>query len=134
MTVTNPAGVAIESYTYDAQGRLTKATDALGQATNTEYDSSNRPIRNNDRKGQATSIAYTQRGQVASITTSGGKAVSYPYDATCLYAGAAAGCNRWVMAATRAPKSRAVCKSPADISWAPASDGDCAIAPLKEPR
>ena len=36
LAVTNTAGVGIETYTYHAQGRLTKTTDALGQATNTE--------------------------------------------------------------------------------------------------
>ena len=44
LAVTNPTGIAIETYTHDAQGRLATVTDALGQATNTEYDTSNRPM------------------------------------------------------------------------------------------
>lgn len=78
--VINPAGITIESYTYDAQGRLTRTTDALNQATSIEYDSSNRPTKVTDRKGQQTSISYTERGQVASITSSD-RTISYQYDA-----------------------------------------------------
>ena len=66
--VINPAGVTIEAYTYDNQGRLTSQSDALNQTTSTQYDSSNRPNRVTDRKGQVTSITYNERSQVASIT------------------------------------------------------------------
>lgn len=78
--VTNPAGIAIESYGYDAQGRPTRTTDALNQNTSTEYDSSNRPIKITDRKGQLTTLTYNERSQVVSIT-SPDRSISYQYDA-----------------------------------------------------
>jgi RHS repeat-associated protein len=79
--VINPAGVTIESYTYDAQGRLTRQNDALGQSTSIEYDSSNRPVKVTDRKGQVSTVSYTERGQVSTLV-SPDRSVSYQYDAT----------------------------------------------------
>ena len=58
--VINPAGVTIESYAYDLQGRLTRTTDALNQSTSIERDSSNRPVKVTDRKGQGSSVSYTE--------------------------------------------------------------------------
>ena len=77
--VINPAGVTIEAYTYDNQGRLTSQSDALNQTTSTQYDSSNRPNRVTDRKGQVTSISYNERSQVASITKPD-RTISFAYD------------------------------------------------------
>lgn len=67
--VSNAAGVTIESYRYDAQGRLTGIANALGQSRSLAYDSSNRVREVTDRKGQRTTVTYTERGLVASLTT-----------------------------------------------------------------
>lgn len=80
LSITNAAGVQIESYTYDGQGRLVRTTDALGRAAIFEYDSSNRLIKTIDRKGQATTLTYTERGQVAAIE-SPDRAINFSYDA-----------------------------------------------------
>ncbi|WP_322316238.1 hypothetical protein, partial [Hydrogenophaga sp.] len=78
--VVNEAGVTIESYTHDAQGRVIRVTDALQQQTNIEYDTSNRPNKITDRKGQVTTVNYTERGQIASISQPG-QTIQYQYDA-----------------------------------------------------
>lgn len=78
--VINEAGVTIESYTHDSQGRVIRVTDALQQQTNIEYDSSNRPNKITDRKGQVTQISYTERGQISSISQTG-QTIQYQYDA-----------------------------------------------------
>ena len=78
--VINEAGVTIESYTHDSQGRVIRVTDALQQQTSIEYDTSNRPNKITDRKGQVTQISYTERGQIASISQPG-QTISYQYDA-----------------------------------------------------
>lgn len=78
--VVNEAGVTIESYTHDAQGRVTQVKDALNQTTGIEYDTSNRPNKITDRKGQVTQISYTERGQISSISQPG-QSISYQYDA-----------------------------------------------------
>lgn len=78
--VVNEAGVTIESYTHDAQGRVTQVKDALNQTTSIEYDSSNRPSKITDRKGQVTQISYTERGQIARIEQPG-QTIQYQYDA-----------------------------------------------------
>lgn len=78
--VVNQAGVEIERYTYDAQGRMTARTDALNQSVNYEYDSYNRPIKVTSRKGQVVTISYNERSQVASLVTPD-RSISYQYDA-----------------------------------------------------
>ena len=77
--VTNAAGVTIERYTYDPQGRLTTKTDALNQSDRFEYDSSNRITRATDRKGQVTTLAYNERSQVSTVSTPD-RNISYQYD------------------------------------------------------
>ena len=67
--VVNAAGVTIESYGYDDQGRRVSATDALGQSTQIRYDSSNRVQEVTDRKGQVTRYTYNERGQNATLAT-----------------------------------------------------------------
>ncbi|MDP1781415.1 MAG: RHS repeat-associated core domain-containing protein, partial [Hydrogenophaga sp.] len=78
--VVNEAGVTIESYTHDSQGRVTQVKDALNQTTSIEYDTSNRPNKITDRKGQVTQISYTERGQISSISQPG-QTIQYQYDA-----------------------------------------------------
>ena len=78
--VINEAGVTIESYTHDSQGRVTQVKDALNQTTSIEYDASNRPNRITDRKGQVTQVSYTERGQIAKIEQPG-QTITYQYDA-----------------------------------------------------
>lgn len=78
--VVNQAGVEIERYTYDAQGRLTVRTDALNQSVSYEYDSYNRPIKVTSRKGHVVTISYNERSQVASLVTPD-RSINYQYDA-----------------------------------------------------
>ncbi|WP_168921606.1 RHS repeat-associated core domain-containing protein [Polaromonas vacuolata] len=77
--VTNTAGVQIERYSYDSQGRVISKTDALNQSDTFEWGSFSRPIKTTDRKGQVTTRSYNERGQVASITTPD-KTISFEYD------------------------------------------------------
>jgi RHS repeat-associated protein len=77
--VVNQAGVTIESYGYDANGRPNRVSDALGQSRTIVYDNSNRPVSITDRKGQVTTISYDPRGHIVQIDKHG-QSVSYQYD------------------------------------------------------
>lgn len=78
--VVNQAGVTIEGYGYDSQGRVNRVTDALGQSTSIRYDASGRIDQVTDRKGQQTTISYDARGQISQISKPG-QTISYQYDA-----------------------------------------------------
>jgi RHS repeat-associated protein len=78
--VSNEAGVMVEGYGYDANGRISRITDALSQSTNIVYDQSGRPSRTTDRKGQVTTIAYNERGDINQIAKPG-HTVDFQYDA-----------------------------------------------------
>lgn len=78
--VINPARVAIESYGYDAKGRLNRITDALSQSTSVEYDTAGRPVKIIDRKGQVTNLVFDATGEVVEISRPGYN-VSFTYDA-----------------------------------------------------
>lgn len=78
--VFNAAGVAVERYEYDNQGRKIRTIDASGAATLFEYDAMNRISAVTDRKGQRSATSYTSTGQVASVTTPE-RTVTYTYDA-----------------------------------------------------
>jgi RHS repeat-associated protein len=81
-SVIDPLGHAVESYGYDAFGRLTDTTDALGRAEHTAYDSRNRITGRTDRNGRTTTFDYDGAGRLAKV--------AYP-DATRLYTYDAAG-------------------------------------------
>lgn len=78
--VVNQTGVTIEGYSYDANGRLNRVTDAASQGSTVVYDSSSRPASVTDRKGQVTTIAYDARGAISQINRPG-QSISYQYDA-----------------------------------------------------
>ncbi|MFD0668894.1 RHS repeat-associated core domain-containing protein [Ramlibacter sp. MAHUQ-53] len=65
--VVNQAGVTIEAYAYDANGRLERSTDALGLVTRFEYDAAGRTVAVTDPKGQVTRLAYDARGALAQV-------------------------------------------------------------------
>jgi RHS repeat-associated protein len=77
--VVNAAGVPIERYTYDAQGRLTSKTDALNRSDTFEYDSFNRIIRATDRRGQVSTVTYNERSQISRVDGPD-RSISYQYD------------------------------------------------------
>lgn len=80
-SITNSAGVQIERYGYDVNGRLISKTDALNQSETYEYDVAGRLSKVTNRKGQLSTLRYNERGQLASLELPD-RTVSYQYDAT----------------------------------------------------
>jgi YD repeat-containing protein len=107
LTSMNVAGIAT-SYTYDAQGRRTRETDALGnrvdysydangnELTSTQtrtvagvprietvtrvYDNNKRIVQETDATGAVRRMAYNEAGQMASSTDALGRITRYSYD------------------------------------------------------
>ena len=62
----------VTTYGYDAQGRLTRVTNALGHITLlANFDGLGNPQNITDGNGVTTDLAYTPQGWLASISTSG---------------------------------------------------------------
>ena len=80
-SVVNAAGVTLESYTYDANGRLISTKDALNQTSSYTYNTAGQLTQITDRKGQSTSYAYDLAGRINSVTESDSTLSSYSYDA-----------------------------------------------------
>lgn len=60
------------NYQYDAQGRLTRITDASGNITHiTAYDAAHRPLTVIDPNGVRSDYRYHPRGWLASVTVAG---------------------------------------------------------------
>ena len=79
-TVTDPAGHVTTMASYDADGRITRVTDANGVNTDLTYTPrgwlSTRTV-----GGAQTSFGYTPYGAVSSVTDPDGVTTSYGYDA-----------------------------------------------------
>jgi RHS repeat-associated protein len=80
-SVVNAAGVTLESYTYDANGRLISTKDALNQTSSYTYNSAGQLSQSTDRKNQSTSYSYDLAGRISSVTEADGTTSSYTYDA-----------------------------------------------------
>jgi RHS repeat-associated protein len=73
------------TYTYDANDRLIKVSNALGHETETtSFDSANRPLKVEDANNVETTFVYDSLGRVTSSTVASGTALaattSYTYD------------------------------------------------------
>ena len=71
----------ITRYSYDAQGRLTQVTNALGHSVQlSNFDSYGNPQTLIDANGVTTTLTYTPQGWLASTSTAG-STTSFSYDA-----------------------------------------------------
>lgn len=68
------------SYEYDANGNVTKVTDALNHATTMTYDALDRVNTSTDAAGQVTAYQHDAAGRVVKVTDPRGNATSYTYD------------------------------------------------------
>ena len=69
------------SYTYDANGQMTKTTSAMGAETSSTYDALGRQISSADALGHVTGYEYDVLGRATKITYADGGFVAYTYDA-----------------------------------------------------
>ncbi|AGG88545.1 RHS repeat domain-containing protein [Rhodanobacter denitrificans] len=74
------AGRIKVSYEYDANGNVTKVTDALGNVTTMTYDALDRVSKSTDATNHATSFQYDVAGRLIEVTDPRGKATAYTYD------------------------------------------------------
>ncbi|WP_406259923.1 DNRLRE domain-containing protein [Actinacidiphila glaucinigra] len=87
-TVTDPKGVATQtagdyttSYEYNANGQLTKATDANGNpTTNSDFGPTGYPNTITDALSKSTTYVYDERGQVRQVTDALQKVTTQTYD------------------------------------------------------
>lgn len=71
----------VTTYAYDAQGRLTQVTNALGHITQlSNFDSYGNPQTVVDANGVTTTLTYTAQGWLASVSTAG-STTSFTHDA-----------------------------------------------------
>jgi RHS repeat-associated protein len=78
--ITDPRGIVSARYEYDASGRLTKNTDALGRSTSYYYDTVGHRLIITDRAGNTKVQTFTDAGQLASVSDASGGLTSYAYD------------------------------------------------------
>ncbi len=71
----------VTTYTYDAQGRLTQVTNALGHVTQlSNFDTYGNPQTLIDANGVTTTLTYTPQGWLSSTSTAG-SSTSFEHDA-----------------------------------------------------
>jgi RHS repeat-associated protein len=71
----------VTTYGYDAQGHLTRVTNALGHVTQlSNFDTLGNPQSITDANGVSTSLTYTPQGRLASASTAG-STTSFEHDA-----------------------------------------------------
>ena len=80
-SVVNPLNNTIESYGYDAIGRLSTKTDAKLRSEAYGYDGNGNLTRITDRRGQVTDIAYDNANRPTRITYHDGSVQERTYDA-----------------------------------------------------
>ncbi|MFG2910443.1 polymorphic toxin-type HINT domain-containing protein [Kitasatospora sp. NPDC048286] len=82
-------------YTYNPAGKLTRFTDAAGNAWTWEYDLLGRQTKAVDPDKGTTTSAYNPDGTLATVTDGRGKTLAYTYDIlgrkTAMFDGSAAG-------------------------------------------
>ena len=69
------------THVYDADGRLTQTTDALGGVTQTVYNEIGKPAQTTDSLNRVTAYTYDAQGQLLSTALPDGTATSQTYDA-----------------------------------------------------
>lgn len=86
----------VTTYAYDAQGRLTQVTNALGHITQlSNFDSFGNPQTVVDANNVTTSLTYTPQGWLASVTTAG-STTSFEHDAIGQITKATRGDGSWL--------------------------------------
>ena len=68
------------TYTYDSNGNMRTATDALGHRTTYSYDALNRLIESRDPMSGVTRFQYDKADRVTSVTDPRNNTTSYAYD------------------------------------------------------
>lgn len=79
-STTNALGVTTWATTYDANNNVTSEKDAAGGMTLSTYDELNRPVTVTDPRGKVWSTSYDQVGNRLSSTTPLGSIASWTYD------------------------------------------------------
>jgi RHS repeat-associated protein len=79
-TITDPRGKIIFKTRFDAQGRLTSNTDALGNTIQKTYDPATLSESVVDAAGKTTNLTYDDRGNVISVKDPLGAVRSFTYD------------------------------------------------------
>jgi len=74
------AGSVKISYEYDANGNVTKVTDAVGNVTAMTYDALDRMSKSTDATNHVTSFQYDVADRLIKVTDPRGKATGYTYD------------------------------------------------------
>lgn len=77
-------GNAHTSYTYNAQGKLTGYTDALGNTATAEYDAAGNLIKTTDAEGSTTLFTYDNRNRLMEQTDANGNRHTYSYSGNYL--------------------------------------------------
>lgn len=72
------------SYGYNAQGKLTEYTDALGNTTTAEYDAAGNLIKTTDAEGFTTFFSYDSRNRLIEQTDANGNRHTYTYSGNYL--------------------------------------------------
>lgn len=86
----------VTTYAYDANGRLTTVTNALGHITQlSNFDNYGNPQTLIDANGVTTSLSYTPQGWLASVTTAG-STTSFEHDAIGLITKVTRGDGSWL--------------------------------------
>lgn len=78
--ITDPRGKLIFQSHFDAQGRLTSSTDALGNSVLNTYDPVGLSESVTDATGKTTKLTFDDRGNVLSVKDPAGAVRSYTYD------------------------------------------------------
>jgi YD repeat-containing protein len=79
-TIIDPLGNEVAAVQYDASGRMTSQTDALGDSVGQSYDLVYNTEIVTDQLGNATTYVFDDRGNVTSITNPLGATTSYVFD------------------------------------------------------
>ena len=68
------------SYTYNVDGKVTSATDALGNTVNLEYDAAGQLIKETNVLGDARVYIYTALGKIETVTDEAGRVTRHEYE------------------------------------------------------
>lgn len=86
----------VTRYAYDAQGRLTQVTNALGHITQlSNFDNYGNPQSLTDANGVTTDLSYSPQGWLASVSTAG-STTSFEHDAVGLITKVTRGDGSWL--------------------------------------
>ncbi|MBS7662409.1 RHS repeat protein [Pseudomonas lalucatii] len=86
----------VTTYAYDAQGRLTQVTNALGHITQlSNFDNYGNPQTLTDANGVTTDLSYSPQGWLASVSTAG-STTAFEHDAVGLITKVTRGDGSWL--------------------------------------